>query len=75
MIKAEKRKTYKAKSQSKLDEFITKTIKTFEKEINQRGCIGSIAEIYDSSKPYEPKGTMHKQECIRNFKDSQLGRF
>ena len=58
MIKAEKRKTYKAKSQSKLDEFITKTIKTFEKEINQRGCIGSIAEIYDSSKPYEPKGTI-----------------
>ncbi len=58
MIKAEKRKTYKTKLQSKLDEFITKTIKTFEKEINQRGCIGSIAEIYDSSKPYEPKGTI-----------------
>ena len=58
MIKAEKRKTYKAKLQNKLDEFITKTIKTFEKEINQRGCIGSIAEIYDSSKPYEPKGTI-----------------
>ena len=58
MIKAEKRKTYKAKLQNKLDEFITKIIKTFEKEINQRGCIGSIAEIYDSSKLYEPKGTI-----------------
>ena len=58
MIKAEKRKTYKAKLQNKLDEFVSKTIKTFEKEINQRGCIGSIAEIYDSAKPYEPKGTI-----------------
>ena len=37
MVKTEKRKTYKAKLQNKLDEFITKTIKTFEKEINQRG--------------------------------------
>ena len=30
----------------------------FEKEIEQRGCIGSIAEIYDSKTPYLPKGTI-----------------
>ena len=30
--------------------------KTFEKEISNRGCVGSIAEIYDSTKPYAPKG-------------------
>ncbi len=58
MIKFEKRKTYKAKLEIKLNEFVEKTVKTFGKEINQRGCIGSIAEIYDSKKPYEPKGTI-----------------
>ena len=31
---------------------------TFEKEINDRGCVGSIAEIYDSIKPFEPKGAI-----------------
>lgn len=58
MIKFEKRKTYKVKLQEKFNEFVEKTTKTFEKEINQRGCVGSIAEIYDSRKPYEPKGTI-----------------
>lgn len=58
MIKFEKRKTYKAKLQEKFNEFVEKTTKTFEKEIKQRGCVGSIAEIYDSRKPYEPKGTI-----------------
>ena len=58
MIKAEKRKTYKKELQEKLDKFIETTSKTFEKEVRDRGCVGSIAEIYDSSKPYEPKGTI-----------------
>lgn len=58
MVKAEKRKTYKAKLEEKLEKFVEKTTKTFEKEVKQRGCIGSIAEIYDSSKPYEPKGAI-----------------
>lgn len=58
MIKAEKRKTYRAKLEEKQKMFVEKTRKTFEKEINQRGCIGSIAEIYDSTKPYDPKGAI-----------------
>lgn len=58
MIKTEKRKTYKAELEKKLQEFVGKTAKTFSKEINGRGCVGSIAEIYDSTKPYEPKGTI-----------------
>lgn len=58
MVKLEKRKTYKAKLEEKLETFIEKITKTFGKEINQRGCIGSIAEIYDSVKPYEPKGAI-----------------
>ena len=58
MIKAEKRKTYKEKLEIKLNNFVKKTINTYGKEINQRGCCGSIAEIYDSVKPYEPKGAI-----------------
>ena len=58
MIKFEKRKTYKEKVQKKLDDFVEKTAKTFEKEIEERGCIGSIAEIYDSKRPNEPKGAI-----------------
>lgn len=58
MIKAEKRKTYKAKLEEKLKAFIEKTVKTFEKEIDQRGCVGNIAEIYDSKTPQEPKGAI-----------------
>ena len=58
MIEAEKRKTYKTKLETKLKGFKEKTLKTFEKEIEQRGCIGSIAEIYDSKRPQEPKGAI-----------------
>lgn len=58
MIKAEKRKTYKVKLEEKLNDFIDKVTKTFHKELNQRGCIGSIAEIYDSKRPQEPKGAI-----------------
>ena len=56
MVKFEKRKTYKTKLETKLKDFVEKEKQVFEKEINQRGCVGSIAEIYDSTKPYEPKG-------------------
>ena len=58
MIKAEKRKTYKAKLERKLDEFKETTYTTFKKEIEERGCLGNIAEIYDSVKPHLPKGTI-----------------
>ncbi len=42
----------------KLDDFITKTTKTFKKEVEENGCIGSIAEIYDSALPQLPKGAI-----------------
>ena len=58
MIKSEKRKTYKTKLEEKLEKFVNTTTKTFKKEINERGCLGSIAEIYDSKRPYEPKGAI-----------------
>ena len=73
MIKAEKRKTYKTKLEEKLNTFIEKTIKTFEKEVNKRGCIGSIAEIYDSVKPFEPKGTIAQAWSVAEILRIVLG--
>ena len=46
----------KTKYSERLKEFKQNVTKTFSKEINERGCIGSIAEIYDSRKPFSPKG-------------------
>ena len=42
----------------KIDKFIEKTKKIFKKEIQNNGCIGSIAELYDSVKPQLPKGAI-----------------
>ena len=38
--------------------FKEKTKKTFKKELFERGCIGSISELYDSKTPFEPKGAI-----------------
>ena len=46
--------------QEKLDKFVDKTTKTFQKEIFTNGCLGGIAELYDSTKPQLPKGTIHQ---------------
>lgn len=51
-----KTKRDKTKYEEQLKQFIANVTKTFSKEINERGCIGSIAEIYDSKRPYAPKG-------------------
>ena len=48
----------KQEIEQKIEKLIDKTKKTFSKEIYERGCIGSIAELYDSAKPYLPKGTI-----------------
>ncbi len=48
----------------KLKKFIEKTTKTFQKEIFENGCIGGIAELYDSKKPQLPKGTIHQAWSI-----------
>lgn len=58
ILKETKKKTDKKEVEEKLEKFIEKTKKTFKKELEQRGCIGSIAEIYDSKTPYLPKGTI-----------------
>lgn len=48
----------KLELEAKVKKFKQKTYKTFKKEINERGCIGSISELYDSKTPYEPKGAI-----------------
>lgn len=53
-----KTKTEKTKYETQLKGFVEDVTKTFSKEIFERGCIGSIAEIYDSKKPYLPKGAV-----------------
>lgn len=44
--------------ENKIEKFVEKTNKTFKKEINENGCIGSISELYDSAKPQLPKGAV-----------------
>jgi len=51
-----KTKAEKAKYEKQLKDFIEDVTKTFSKEVFERGCIGSIAEIYDSKRPNLPKG-------------------
>lgn len=58
MIKAQKGKKRKEELQKELDTFREKVKKTFEKQLREEGCIGSIAEIYDSKRPNLPKGAI-----------------
>lgn len=56
MSSAQKDSAKKKQLEEKINKFRDRTYKTFKKEINQRGCIGSISELYDSKMPFEPKG-------------------
>ena len=56
--KATKGKKAKQEIGKKKDEFSDKVNKTFKKELYENGCIGSIAELYDSKKPQLPKGAI-----------------
>ena len=58
MQKSAKTKKKKEELESKIQDFRENVIKTFSKEVVDRGCVGSIAEIYDSCKPFEPKGAI-----------------
>lgn len=52
----EKNKEKRKEICSKISQFKEKVEKIFSKEIKERGCIGSISEIYDSKSPNLPKG-------------------
>lgn len=59
-IQEVKKQEEKKMWEDKLEKFIDKTTKTFQKEILDNGCLGGIAEIYDSAKPQLPKGTINQ---------------
>ena len=52
LAKESKNKADRTKFEEQLKEFTANVIKTFKIELNERGCVGSIAEIY------EPKGAI-----------------
>lgn len=58
----------------KIEELINKTTKTFKEEIYDRGCLGGIAEIYDSKEPYLPKGCITQAWSIAEILRIILGR-
>lgn len=58
VVAFEKDKKKREIANKKIEDFKAKLEKTFIKEIRERGCIGSIAEIYDSKTPYMPKGAI-----------------
>ena len=60
MINIQKTKKEKEPFEETLSKFRSNVEKTFEKEINMSGCIGGIAEIFDSRKPHLPKGTINQ---------------
>ncbi len=60
MINNQKTKKEREALEKTLKEFRKNVEKTFTKEINTNGCIGGIAELYDSKKPYLPKGTINQ---------------
>lgn len=60
--------------QQKLEKLIQKTTKTFQKEISDNGCIGGIAELYDSVKPQLPKGTINQAWSVAEVFRIVLGK-
>ena len=60
MINSQKTKKEKENLEEALIKFRNDVQKTFTKEINTSGCIGGIAELYDSKKPHLPKGTINQ---------------
>lgn len=59
-LKGAKTSEQKKMWQEKLEKFREKTTTTFKKEMFTQGCIGGIAELYDSVKPQQPKGTINQ---------------
>ena len=58
LVAGAKNNDEKEKYELQLKEFVEDVTKTFFKEIVERGCIGSISELYDSKKPNLPKGAV-----------------
>ena len=64
IVEAEKAKTKKKELEEELNKYIQNVKNTFIKEFKQGNTIGGIAELYDSAKPYEAKGTIQQAWSI-----------
>lgn len=73
-LQTSKTSEQKKKWEEKIEKLIAQTTKTFEKEIYDIGCIGGIAEIYDSKKPQLPKGTINQAWSVAEVFRIILGR-
>lgn len=58
VAKAQKTKAKKQQWQEQYQKFKESVYKTYQKAVNEDGCIGSISELYDSKTPFLPKGTI-----------------
>ena len=74
MINIQKTKKEKEPIEEILIKFRANIEKTFEKEINTSGCIGGIAEIYDSRKPHLPKGTINQAWSVAEITRIIIGK-
>ena len=54
----ENKRRYKQQWQEKYELFKDNIDKTYQKAVFEDGCIGNISELYDSKKPFLPKGTI-----------------
>ena len=69
-----KKESDKQELKDKIKKLIDKTTKVFKEEILKNGCIGSIAEIYDSIEPQLPKGTISQAWSISEIFRIILGK-
>ena len=74
MLKATTNKEENIELENKITKFIEKTDKTFKKELYENGCLGGIAEIYDSCKPQLPKGTINQAWSVAEIFRIILGK-
>lgn len=58
MINGSKTESRRKRLEEGYKKFVEEVYKTFKKDINDIGCLGSISELYDSKSPYLPKGTI-----------------
>ena len=56
MAEYTKAKKQKQQLENKIEKFREQVTKTFKQEFYENGCICSIAELFDSTKPQLPKG-------------------
>lgn len=73
-LQATKKLEEKKVWEEKIEKFRDKTTKIFQKEMLNQGCMGGIAELYDSAKPQLPKGTINQAWSVAEVFRIVLGK-